>query len=120
MIDDSYTAALERSGPRHEVILGPLPCKGCGAWVEWAGVDWLAVATQERHECAPFLGTWREHMQRQFAKMQAHPMTEAERPAAWEHQRALPPPSTLERRATYLALILLGLAVVVLTSGWAR
>lgn len=41
--------------PEHRVLLGPVPCRGCGAWVEWAGVDWLAIGSTERHECAPYL-----------------------------------------------------------------
>lgn len=51
----SYSAALEAAGEPHRVLLGPAPCQGCGAWVEWAGVEWLALGSQERHSCAPFL-----------------------------------------------------------------
>lgn len=55
MNDMSYADAIERANPPRHVILGPAPCHRCGAWVEWAGVEWLALGTDEPHDCAPFL-----------------------------------------------------------------
>lgn len=55
MQDLSYDEALERAEPPHEVLLGPVPCGRCGAMVEWAGVQWLAIATTEPHDCWPYL-----------------------------------------------------------------
>lgn len=55
MNDLSYAEATGAE-PAPVVLLGPVPCKGCGAWVEWAGVEWLALRTTERHSCLPYLG----------------------------------------------------------------
>lgn len=55
MIDRTYTEALAAMEPPRVVILGPAPCQRCGAWVEWAGVDWLALDSDEVHDCAPYL-----------------------------------------------------------------
>lgn len=54
MNDMSYADALERAAER-QVILGPAPCHRCGAWVEYAGVEWLALGTDEPHDCRPYL-----------------------------------------------------------------
>lgn len=56
MNDLTYTAAREAAGERGAIRLGPAPCMRCGAWVEWAGVAWLALGTDEPHECWPYLG----------------------------------------------------------------
>ena len=53
-MDITYAEALEAAPEPHLVILGPAPCQGCGAWVEWAGVEWLGVGSRQRHECEPF------------------------------------------------------------------
>lgn len=53
MIDRSYTEALEAA--RGHVSLGPAPCHTCGAWVEYAGGAWVALASDQLHECEPFL-----------------------------------------------------------------
>jgi hypothetical protein len=55
MIDPTYLEALEATEPPHRVLLGPVPCKRCGAWVEYAGVELLALGTVEPHECEPYL-----------------------------------------------------------------
>jgi hypothetical protein len=57
MQDLTYDEALERSGGAlpHEVLLGPVPCGRCQAWVEWAGVGWLSLGTTEPHDCWPYL-----------------------------------------------------------------
>lgn len=57
--DMSYLEALEAAPVPHEVIVGPVPCATCRAWVEWAGVEWLAVGTSEAHECEPYLAARR-------------------------------------------------------------
>jgi hypothetical protein len=55
MIDPTYLEALEATEPPHRVLLGPVPCKRCGAWVEYAGVELLALGTAQPHDCEPFL-----------------------------------------------------------------
>ena len=126
MIDDSYAAALERAPERHEVLLGPVACKTCSAWVEWAGVGWLALGTTEPHDCAPFMqDAWRPHLQQAFAGlarvrpsqaygvMQAHPWgTVTDRhPEWWEHRRTA-------SRGRLLALTLLFVAALWLAALW--
>lgn len=54
-MDATYREALEAAPEPRAVLLGPAPCKTCGAWVEWAGVAWLALGEQEPHRCEPFL-----------------------------------------------------------------
>lgn len=53
--DDDPTYHSPPSELRAGVLLGPVACHSCGAWVEWAGVMWLALATDEAHDCQPFL-----------------------------------------------------------------
>lgn len=53
--DLTYHEAIASAPEPHEVLLGPVPCSRCGAWVEWAGLEWLALGTTERHDCWPYL-----------------------------------------------------------------
>lgn len=53
MRDLSYDEALAAAPLAHRVLLGPVPCAGCRASVEWAGVAWLAAGTLEPHKCPP-------------------------------------------------------------------
>lgn len=56
MHDLTYAAALEQAAARPRALMGPAPCQGCGAWVEWAGAAWINAGTEagEPHSCAPF------------------------------------------------------------------
>lgn len=115
MIDDSYAAALERAGAPHTVLLGPLPCQTCGAWVEWAGTDWLAVATTERHECGAFL---QPYLQQAFAGLaRVRPST-----GLMQAHRLIdyPPIVTTpaERRTLQVMIVLLGVALIALIALW--
>lgn len=38
-----------------EALMGPAPCQGCGAWVEWNGLAWVGLDTDQFHDCAPYL-----------------------------------------------------------------
>lgn len=71
MQDLDYATALERAEPPHVVLIGPAPCQGCGAWVEWAGVDWLNRGTGGRHECAPHIAG-RSQLAGRLSRDQAH------------------------------------------------
>jgi hypothetical protein len=53
MIDPTYTAALEAALRRP--VLGPVPCHTCGAWVEYVQGAWVALTTDELHDCGPFI-----------------------------------------------------------------
>lgn len=45
-----------------DVVLGPAPCKRCGAWVEWLGVGpWVALESHEPHDCGPYLVALARH-----------------------------------------------------------
>lgn len=55
MLDRTYDEALRAAAPPRVVILGPAPCQRCGAWVEWCGVEWLALLSDEPHDCGPYL-----------------------------------------------------------------
>src|SRR6185369_5944642 len=113
MIDDSYAAALERAGEPHLVLLGPVPCKTCGAWVEWAGTDWLAVATLERHECGAFL---QPYLRQAFAGLALVRPTTGLMQA---HRLGTVPAATASRRpAFYVSLVLLGLALSSIVDLW--
>lgn len=66
MQDLSYLQAVDAAEPEpHVVILGPVPCATCGAWVEWAGIEWLALGTHQPHECEPYLAgqRWRRRIE---------------------------------------------------------
>jgi hypothetical protein len=113
MQDLSYDEALERSGGAlpHEVLLGPVPCGRCQAWVEWAGVGWLSLGTTEPHDCWPYLAGQltdpRLH--------QAHPMDELERRAAGLpalQPVPAPVPRWVDRSETAVVLALLVVLVV--------
>lgn len=54
MNDLTYRQALGASAGEVP-ILGPAPCQGCGAWVDWAGAAWVNAGTDARHACGPFL-----------------------------------------------------------------
>lgn len=55
MLDRTYDEALRAAPPPRLVILGPATCRTCGAWVEWCGVEWLGLLSDEDHECKPYL-----------------------------------------------------------------
>lgn len=128
MIDDSYAAALERAPVRDVVLIGPVQCKGCGAWVEWAGVDWLALGTTERHDCSPYLA-WHAHLRAAFGALGDTRQEDAFRPyprrvrpttgLMQAHQLgSLPPTTAPQRRAMYVGLVLLALALAVIVTLW--
>lgn len=56
MRDLTYVQALEEYPEPHRPLLGPVPCRSCSAWLEWAGVEWLNAGTLGRHQCAVFEG----------------------------------------------------------------
>jgi hypothetical protein len=107
MLDLSYTEALERSPEPHVVLLGPVPCQGCGAWVEWAGVEWLAVATREAHRCEPFRAGQRWRDQAHLTPRSAGPLRLEPLP--------LPPALPWQFVVAVLAVVVLALA----TARWA-
>jgi hypothetical protein len=83
--DLTYDEAIEAAPTPHLVLLGPVPCRACGAWVEWAGAGWLALGTQERHDCAPYLAgrIAGRIVPRSMVSDQAHQLTQAEATPEW-------------------------------------
>lgn len=54
-MDRTYVEALSEAPEPHRVLVGPVPCIRCSAWLEWAGAGWLNAGTRGRHDCAAFL-----------------------------------------------------------------
>lgn len=92
-MDTSYIEAMEAAGEPHRVLMGPVPCQRCSAWVEWAGVRWLNAGTRGVHECEPFLpataepepeiiASWSRPAPTGYAYMQAFPTSHTEPPWA--------------------------------------
>jgi hypothetical protein len=84
-MDMTYREALEQLAEPREVLLGPAPCQRCGAWVEWAGVRWLALGTDEAHECTPYLHPGEEpEVVASWVRPPVPPYQQAHQPApAW-------------------------------------
>lgn len=107
MADLTYTQALERAGEQHTIVLGPAACHTCGAWVEWAGVEWLALGTTERHDCTPYLA----YADAVLAAVMAAPARVRPRSAAAGADPGALEPDSLGRD---VAVVLVAIAVILL------
>jgi hypothetical protein len=113
---DTYLQALLDSSEPHEVLLGPSPCCQCGAWVEWAGTDWLALGTRERHTCSPFMVAGRR---RSSIRDQAHPMVESSTGLAYPQLVVVPYEPGINWHRLGIA-VAAALALALLAAYWPR